>query len=139
MSDDDLYHGDFERDGEARVRNYLTLGQYLPKKASLAKEWLRRKDQERKDAAHAEQAATASRAASSAERAATAADRAATTAERAAAASDEQAKTAQKALTTARIAVALAIAAVMVSIVAYLERREPAPTGTTPSQTTIRK
>src|SRR5215213_2714548 len=108
MGDDDLYDRDFERDGEARVRDYLTFGQYLPKKASLAKEWLRRKDQERKDAAHAEQVATASRAASCAERAAVAAGLAASAAQRAASATEEHAYTAHKALMTDRIAVGLA-------------------------------
>ena len=55
MSDHDLYYGDFERDGEAKVRTYLATGAYRPQKAALAQEWLDRLESSRRDASQAEQ------------------------------------------------------------------------------------
>ncbi len=73
MGSDDLYFGDFEGDGEDVVRKNLALNLYQPKKAALAREWLLRKDQSRKDASISEQIRIARSAKNAAWMAATAA------------------------------------------------------------------
>lgn len=72
-ADDELYYGDFERDGEETVRNNLAGKRYLPKKAEFAREWLARQERARSDSAQASQAATARSAADAAWEAARAA------------------------------------------------------------------
>jgi len=58
-TDHDLYFGDFERDGVERVRTNLALKAYQGRKASLAQEWLDRREAMTNEAAQAEQLAIA--------------------------------------------------------------------------------
>ena len=105
-TDRELYYGDFEREGEEAVRNNPALGRYQSQKAALAREWIAREDQSRKDATQAEQARAASLAVTAAERAATAAER--------------QVTIAEKANRIAIAAVIIAIAAAILSLIAMV-------------------
>src|ERR1700733_3743347 len=95
--DEHEYYQKFEARGEQGVRDDLAAGRYNTRHAALAKEWLRKDDQERSAASQAEQASAASRAAIAAERAATATESASSAALDQAASVREQAEQAKDA------------------------------------------
>ena len=95
--DDDEFDAEFEKTGEDEVHKRLVTGRiYHGNKRLLAKDWLQRKDQERKDSLNSEQIEIA---------------------RDAAAAAWEAARAAQNAAKTAKIAVAIAAIVMIISAI----------------------